>query len=397
MDSVMADLIPLKDAQKLLIDSAAQMGSENISVIGSLGRVAAIDIYAKRAQPAKDMSAMDGYAICYDPRVSAWDVIGECRAGAPPSRAIDKGQAARIFTGALLPEGADTIMIQENMTLERNRASLKPGCITTKGQHIRYKGNDFNQDDMVIKAGESITAAKIGLMIAAGHAHISVYKKPTIAIISTGDELRDIGDVCDDYQIPASNGPMIAAMLEGCDIVSNLIIHDDLESLRQCISDHVAHCDAIITIGGASVGDHDLIPPALEKLGADINFMKAAIKPGKPILSASLDNTVVIGLPGNPASAFVTAILFLLPMVRYMMGKADYLPPVKKAKSAQNLAATGKRAEFLRAHVVDDVIDAFDGQDSAKISILSISNALLLRPENTANTHEGTYVDYIPL
>ncbi len=392
----MAGLMPLIDAQNILLNSARKLDSEIVKITDSLGRITARDICAKRSQPAANMSSMDGYAICYDANITSWDVVGECKAGTTPCDTIISGQAARIFTGALLPEGADTIIIQENITIDGSRASLKPNCTMNKGQHIRREGNDFAQHETIIKAGETITAAKIGLLIAAGHDHISVYKKPQVAIISTGDELREIGDMCEPHQIPASNGPMIAAMLNDCEIVYNKIVKDDLLGITQAIRNN-DHCDIIITIGGASVGDHDLIVPALRNLKANINFMKAAIKPGKPILTGKIGDAIIVGLPGNPASAYVTAILFLLPLTGYIMGKNSYMPIEKNAQLNHELPAIQERAEFLRAKVVGHNIMPYTGQDSAKISTLSESNALLIRPSNSPNIATGAMVKYIEI
>lgn len=388
-------LLPLADAQKILLTSAQKLPIERINIAKSLGRITSDEIISLRNQPAADMSAMDGYAIKYDGATS-WEIAGECRAGYPPCREIQTGQAARIFTGALLPKGADTVIIQENIDIGGGRASLSRAANTTKGQNIRSMGNDFKKDDVIVKAGTIITPAMIGLLIAAGHAQIYVHKKPNIAIISTGDELQLAGISCEDHQIPASNGLMIEALIEGCHIAFNDIIPDDLDIIIQCINDH-KDCDIIISIGGASVGDHDLIIPALTALNADINFMKAAIKPGKPVLTARLGATHILGLPGNPSSAFVTTILFVLPLIKYMGGAAHYMPVTKWAKNMTNLGPNGPRAEYLRAQITNDEITAFPSQDSAKLSTLAIANALLIRPSHAEICTIGTQVQYIPI
>lgn len=388
-------LLPLVDAQEMLISSAQRLSVESIAVTQSLGRIVAHDILSNRDQPAANMSAMDGYAVKYDGATS-WEVIGECRAGYPPCDEIAYGQAARIYTGALLPKGADTVIIQENIDANDNAVFLIEKTSIQQGQNIRSKGNDFRLGEIIIKAGTSVTPAMIGLIIAAGHAQISVHCKPQIAIISTGDELRNLGDPCENHQIPSSNGPMIAALLGGCDIVFNGFIGDDLDAINSCINDHKS-CDIIVTIGGASVGDHDLILPALKTLTANINFMKVAIKPGKPIMTARLDQCHIIGLPGNPASTFVTAILFLLPLVRYISGASHYMPPIKRAQTTINLPKTGSRAEFLRAIERDGSITAFSAQDSSKLSTLAAANALIVRSSNAMRKQESHQVDYIAI
>ncbi len=392
----MADLLPLDDAQKALISAATKLGTEYIDITAALGRTAAQDVVSLRNQPAADMSAMDGYAICYDANITTWEIIGECKAGAPPCDAIEPHLAARIFTGALLPEGADTIIIQENIMRKDDRIEYSSDTPINLGQNIRRKGGDFAQDETIIKAGTRINPAQIGYAIAAGHDRLCVYKSAKIAIISTGDELRKAGESCAPYQIPASNGPMIAALLHGYDIIYNDVVSDDLASIKNIISNH-QHSDVIITIGGASVGDHDLILPALEELGADIAFMKAAIKPGKPIMTGRLGNSHIIALPGNPSSAYVTAILFLLPLVHYISGLEDYLPPTRKSISAKSLPKTGVRAEFLRAIINGDRVIAFSSQDSGKLSTLASANALIIRDSESMELEAGEDIYYIPI
>lgn len=392
----MTDLLPLHKAQDILLNTAHLLSTEYIFISYALGRILSQDIKALRHQPAEDMSAMDGYAIRYDPNITTWDIIGECKAGHPPCQAITSGQAARIFTGALLPKGADTIVIQEDIKRDDMRARLIRDAYISNGQHIRKKGYDFKVDDIIAKAGDIITPTMIGQIIAAGYNKCLVYKKPQIAIISTGDELQKPGTSCLTHQIPASNGPMIAAMLQGCDIVYNENVTDDMNSIIQVIS-HYKNCDIIITIGGASVGDHDLILPALDMLKADISFMKVAIKPGKPIMTGKLDNTHIIGLPGNPASAYVTAILFLLPLIRAMNGMEQVLPFTRTGKIMSALPATGPRVEFLRAIEQDGVLKIFNSQDSGKISTLSQANALIIRNSNSSAINPQEFISYIAL
>ncbi len=392
----MAGLLPLIDAQKALIDAADRLDTEVIDINAALGRTAAQDIISLRNQPAADMSAMDGYAICYDANITSWEIAGECKAGAPPCDTIEPTQAARIFTGALLPAGADTIIIQENTNRHDGKIEYNADTPIILGQHIRRKGNDFAEGDTIIKAGTRINAAHIGHCIAAGHNKISAYRTAKIAIISTGDELRKAGENCAPYQIPASNGPMIAALLDDYEIIYNDTVPDDLENIKNIISKH-QYCDVIITIGGASVGDHDLILPALKELGADIAFMKAAIKPGKPIMSGRLGQSHIIALPGNPSSAYVTAILFLLPILRYISGLEDYFPPIHKSITAGILPKTGNRAEFLRAIESGDKVIAFSSQDSGKLSTLASANALIIRDRESEEVKSGEEVHYIPI
>ena len=392
----MAALLPLDDAQKTLISSAHRLDTEIIDIEAALGRTVAQDMKSLRDQPAADMSAMDGYAICFDANISTWEIVGECKAGEAPCDAIDNSQAARIFTGALLPKGADTVIIQENVERNDDIVTYNANTPITLGQNIRRRSGDFSAGNEIIKAGTCINPAHIGLMIAAGYDKICVYRTAKIAIISTGDELRSAGKSCAPHQIPASNGPMVAALLDGYDIIYNDIVADDLENIKNSISDH-QHCDVIVTIGGASVGNHDLILPALEALGANIDFMKVAIKPGKPIMTARLGSSHIIALPGNPSSAYVTAILFLLPLLRYMRGLDNYLPPIRKAITAQALPKTGPRSEYLRAIESGGKVQSFSSQDSGKLSTLAAANALIIRERESDEVSAGEDIYYIPI
>ncbi len=392
----MADLLPLADAQKALIGAAHRLDTEIIDLDAALGRITAQNILSLRNQPAADMSAMDGYAIRYDTNITSWDITGECKAGTPACDAIQSAQAARIFTGALLPEGSDTVIIQENSVRHNSVLTHRTDTPIIRGQNIRRKGSDFSKNDIIIEAGTLINPAHIGYIAAAGYDKICVYRIAKIAIISTGDELRAAGVDCDLYQIPASNGPMIAALLNDYDIIYNDIINDNLQSIKTIISNH-HHCDVIVTIGGASVGHHDLILPALEDLGADISFMKAAIKPGKPIMAGRLGRSHIIALPGNPSSAYVTALLFLLPLLRYISGLDDYLPPVRKSISTEALAQIGARAEFVRAIESGGTITALASQDSGKLSTLAAANALIIRNSESEAVKAGDDIYYIPI
>ncbi len=395
----MADPLPLIDAQNILISSANIMPSEEIEITDSIDRILAEDVFALRTQPAGNMSAMDGYAISDDNGDTlSWEVVAECKAGSPPYNKISSAQCARIFTGALLPEGANIVIIQENIDRQDNIATLKEGSKISKGQHIRLKGSDFQKGDKIASSGTSITPALIGQLIAAGYDKIDVCTKPKIAIISTGDELRPAGAPCKAYEIPSSNGPMIAAMLAAlpCEVVYCDTIKDSQTHIETSILSQQS-CDIIITIGGASVGDHDLIYPTLKQIGAKIDFMKVAIKPGKPIMLAQLGSTKILGLPGNPASAFVTATLFLLPLVRKMCGYRLSLPHIKQGITTCNLPATGGRSEFLRARRQDSKLSAFVGQDSARMSTLSVANALIIRDSHSQSCHTGDSVGYIDI
>lgn len=394
----MSALIPLEEAQKRLIDLAPRLGTEALPAQDALDRYLASDLIAKRDQPAADMSAMDGYAIRFEDRNGPWNLVGECKAGSPPCREIASGETARIFTGALLPVGADTVVMQENVESDGQTVKLIAEPSPFAGRHVRKKGGDFSQGEIALSSGSLLNSAALGHAIIAGYGTISVGKLPKIAIVSTGDELIKPGDDPLPHQIPASNDVMISTMVSGKTAETRNLsrIADDLDIICQTL-DSAKDCDIIVTIGGASVGDHDLIGPAFEKLGADIDFYKIAMQPGKPVMAGRYGNAVVLALPGNPASAFVSATLFLLPLIKYMSGAKNCLPVRKMAQTTTDLESVAKRTKFLRAVVDQDGITAFNSQDSAKLSVLAASNALLIRPAYSPDIKIGELVPYISI
>ncbi len=394
----MSGLLPLAEAQQRLIALATRLPAETLPVQAALGRYLADNLIAKREQPAADMSAMDGYAIRFEDRDGPWTLAGECKAGSPPCAALKAGETARIFTGALLPEGADTVVMQENVAAEGTTIRLTAEPSPEKGRHVRHQGGDFAQGSIGLPAGSLLNPAALGEAVIAGHGELTVGKLPRVAVVSTGDELVAPGSATLPHQIPASNDVMLSAMLSGLTAETRSLsrISDDMEILCAAL-DSARDCDIIVTIGGASVGDHDLVGPAFRQLGAEIDFYKIAMKPGKPVMAGRLGETVILALPGNPASAFVSAILFLLPLVRFMAGAARYLPDYQSAPTTGTLPANGSRAQFLRAKVDEAGITPFGSQDSAKLSVLAASNALLCRPADADAAEAGAMVPYIAI
>ncbi len=392
----MSGLMPLDEAQQRLITLANALPAETLPVQRALGRYLAEELVTNRAQPAADMSAMDGYAIRFEDREGPWTLIGECRAGSPPSGRIESGETARIFTGALLPEGADTVVMQENVEADGDTIRLVADPTPEKGRHVRRRGGDFEAHTSALAAGSLLNPATIGHAVIAGHGELLVHKQPKVAVVSTGDELVEPGSNALPHQIPASNDVMVSAMLSGLTAETRSLsrIPDELDTLCDTLA-AARDCDVIVTIGGASVGDHDLVAPAFRRLGAEIDFYKIAMKPGKPVMAGKLGETVILALPGNPASAFVSAVLFLLPLVRCMAGSASCLPQYLTATAIESLPPVDKRAQFLRAVVSDKGITISGSQDSAKLSVLSASNALLYRPAHAEAVKAGDPVPYI--
>lgn len=389
-------LLPLEQAQARLIALAAPLASENVALDEAVGRYLAADLIAKRDQPAADMSAMDGYAVRFADGSGPWRLSGQSQAGHAPSGTVAAAQAMRIFTGALMPEGADTIVIQENVAAEGDAIRLIAEPPASAGQHVRHQASDFAAGSVALRAGSLLNPAAIGHAVIAGHAAVPVVRQPKVAIISNGDELVAPGEPTLPHQIPASNDVMLSALLADITAETRMVsrVSDDISALCQAF-DSARDCDIIVTIGGASVGDHDLILPALQQLGADIDFYKVAMRPGKPVMAGKLGSSVILALPGNPASAFVSATIFLLPLIRYMAGAAKYLPHFHRTNSIESLPANGPRAQFLRAIVDERGIAAFASQDSAKLSVLAGANALLYRPAMAPAVAADAMVPYL--
>lgn len=353
---------------------------EQRPVTKCLGHYLAEPLLARRTQPAAALSAMDGYAMRSADLPGPWEVIGESAAGQPFAGTIGKAQAARISTGAVVPSGADMVLLQEDSTRDGNTLSLTGEPPAPPERHIRPAGMDFSADTVLIEAGTHIGPAQIALAIAGGHSHLAVRRTVALTVIDSGDELVPPGHLPELHQLPASNGPMLCAMAAALpvNITHKGPVADKLADLATAL-EAASAADVIITSGGASVGDHDLIRPALEAIGATIDFWRVGIKPGKPLLIATRGHQIIIGLPGNPASAYVTAFLFMLPLLRAMLGAAQPLPRTIPARLTGPMPKGGSRMEFLRAHWdgANVTLDAL--QDSGALSPLARANALVVR------------------
>lgn len=393
----MTGLLPVEEAQARLLALCEPLLSENINFSEALGRYISDDVVAIRDQPAAPLSAMDGYAIRFDDLPGPWAVTGEVAAGAAPNRAIGAGEAMRIFTGAMLPDGADTVVVQEDVTVDGTRLSLTgegPGGL---GRHIRTRAADFAAGTCLLAAGTRLTPGAIATAAMSGAGQLAVGARPRVAIVTTGDELVQPGRPLAPGQIPDSNGVMLAAMLAS-DVAGPILPHhipDDRTMLARILRELARHHDVIVTVGGASVGDHDHVRGALEEAGGQLDFWRIAMRPGKPLIAGTIGDAVLLGLPGNPSSAFVTAILFLLPLVRRLAGARDPLPPVHKAPLAAPLPAGGTRRDYLRARFENGRLTPFLGQESGLTLPLASANALLIREIGAPARGEGEIADYI--
>ncbi len=385
--------LPLEEAQARLLALAGLLSVERVDAAAALGRYLAEPLTARRTQPAANLSAMDGYAVVASDMAGPWQIIGESSAGHPFCGKVHFGEAVRIATGAMVPSGAAAVILQEDLQREGDRLKLTGEAPSPPGRHIRREGMDFHGGETILTAGTRIGPAQLALAIAAGHKHLPVRRRPRIVIIDSGDELAADCENCAPHQIPASNGTMLAALASTlpCDIQYLGPVPDSMDALAAVLAKS-ADADVIVTSGGASVGDHDLIRPALEAWGASLDFWRVAIKPGKPILVARKERQLVIGLPGNPVSSHVTAYLFLLPLLRAMLGAADPFPRAIRTTLASPLEAGGSRREFLRAHWDGAGIAVQALQDSGALSSLAASNALIDRAANAPAAAAGEEV-----
>lgn len=384
-------LLPLDQAQARLLALAEPLPVERVPAAEALGHYLAEPLTARRTQPPADLSAMDGYALRSSDLPGPWRVIGESACGHPFAGEVAPGEAVRIATGALLPAGADTVLVQEDTEREGEKLLLTGTPPAPPGKHIRRKGRDFTEGEVLLDGGELLGPARIALALSAGHGRVAVRQRPRVVVIDSGDELSADPSTCALHQIPASNGAMIAAQIEAalpCAVRRIGPVADRLEDLVAALeASNDAH--VIVTTGGASVGDHDLIRPALAQWGAELDFWKVALKPGKPIMVARRGAQLVVGLPGNPVSSHVTAYLFLLPLLRALLGSARPLPRSVVARAAEDLPAGGDRQEFLRAAWDGERVSARLAQDSGALAALSACNALIDRPSGAPPVSAG--------
>lgn len=387
----MGAMLTLEEAQAQVLALAPLLPVESVSSDAAIGRFLAEDLKAKRTQPPADLSAMDGYAIGGGDE-GPWHLVGESRAGTPFDRPLAEGETVRISTGAHMPEGADRVLIQENAGVEGQTVTCSEDFPKAL-RHVRKQGFDFDQGDPVLRAGTRVGPAQLALVLGAGHGLLKVRCAPKVAVLDSGDELAPDPANCADHQIPASNGAMIGAMLGelGCETVRLGPVPDDDAAIVAALA-KAEGADILVSTGGASVGDHDLMRPALEAWGAKLDFWKVAIKPGKPIMVATKGEQVIFGLPGNPVSSFVTCFLFVLPLVRTAMGAASPLPQRATIPAGQELPPIGSRREFLRAYWDGETVNLADSQDSSALAALAQANCLIDRPAHAQKIEAGTPV-----
>ena len=331
-------LLSVADALAQVLKDAQPLAAEQAPLADTVGRVLAADLEALRTQPPADVSAMDGYAVRAADVATApakLKVIGEVAAGRPFERAIAAGETARIFTGGVVPAGADTVVIQEITTREGDVVIIEK--TTAKGRNVRLQGLDFKAGDVLLPKGHRLTTRDLALAASMNRPLLPVHRRPKIAVLATGDELVPPGSTPGPGQIVYSNGFSLAALAraEGADVSDLGIVPDRLdETVAAVRRARELGVDVLVTTGGASVGEYDLVQQAFAAEGMDLSFWKVALRPGRPLMHGRLGAMQVLGLPGNPVSSYVCAFLFLVPLIRRLSGRSDLSPPTESARWA---------------------------------------------------------------
>lgn len=390
-------MISVAEALTQLFALADPLESETIPLQEAAGRVLARDVTASRTQPPFDASSMDGYALRgaeVEPD-AMFKVVGEAAAGHRFDGRVGPGQCVRIFTGAPVPDDLDFVLIQEDTTRRGDLITLNRDMDTK--DNIRPAGGDFHTGDRM-KAPRRLGPPDIALLAAMNIPQVPVTRQPTVAIMATGDELVMPGETPGPDQIIASNSFGLAALLEAEGALPRLmpIARDTAASLKTAFG-LARDADLIITIGGASVGDHDLVGPVAAELGMQQSFYKVAMRPGKPLMAGRLDGVPMIGLPGNPVSALVCGTVFVAPVIRAMLGLGAQAAQPQQIHLAAALPRNGPREHYMRATIASDGLRAFDQQDSSLLSILARADALLVRPPHDPARDAGETVSYLPL
>lgn len=395
-------MITVEKAFERIVGAARPLPTEKIEVARASGRVIAAPIAARLSQPGSNVSAMDGYAVRSEDLGGQTElaVTGESAAGHPFSGNVSTGQAVRIFTGAAVPDGADQVVIQE--VVERNDDVISTQQISKPGNNIRLMGNDFLEKQTILEANTFMSAKTIGLAASAGQSHLMVYRAPTVALLATGDELA----APDKQKYTAfdtvdSVRPQLQALIEetGATVCFSGHAGDTMTAISSAIRQNAA-ADILVTIGGASVGDKDFVQAALKDEGMALDFWKVAMRPGKPLIFGKRDDQYVLGLPGNPASAFVCALLFLRPLIDRLMGRPSPLPVGISLPAATALPENGARQHYLRARLVGEpgarMVDPAASQDSSLTTVLAQCDGLIIRPIDAPAVEAGSPVPFLP-
>ena len=398
-------LLPVADARARIVAAMVPTPPETVSLADANGRVLARDVIARVTQPPADVSAMDGYAVRAEDVVDApveLKQVGAAPAGSEFEGAINPGETVRIFTGGPLPRGSDAIVIQENVVADGDRITVSESAVV--GTYVRGAGLDFREGDVGVPAGTVLSPRSVGLAAAMNVPWLEVHRRPRVALLTTGDEIVRPGDPIGANQIVSSNALAMAAFIEahGAQPIDLGIALDNRQSLMTMV-EGVRGADLLVTMGGASVGDHDLVQAVLGESGLEVDFWRIAMRPGKPLMFGSLHGVPMIGVPGNPVSSLVCALIFILPALHAMLGIADSAHgEQRQAILGANLPANDEREDYLRATIAIDeagqrVAKPFSKQDSSMLSLLSRANCLVVRPPHAPAAKTGDAIKIIEL
>ncbi|MCX7319471.1 MAG: molybdopterin molybdotransferase MoeA [Hyphomicrobiales bacterium] len=389
-------LMPFTDAMAAILRGADALPEETVALEDAFHRVLSRDIASLRTQPPQAMSAMDGYAVrAADATLGArLKVIGEISAGKPFDRALAAGEAVRIFTGGVVPDGADGVVIQEDTVRDGDVVLVNEAA--TSGRHIRPAGVDFSQGDVLLQAGTLLTDRNLALAAGMNHPALPVRRRPIVAMLATGDELVLPGESAGPGQIVLSNGFALRALAraEGAEVIDLGIARDTLDSTTAAIRRAIdLSADVLVTTGGASVGDHDLVQQSLVAAGVEMTFWKIAMRPGKPMMHGRRGAMRVIGLPGNPVSSYVCGFLFMVPLLRALAGRTDIQHAQEPALLGRDLPANDHREDYLRTRLAwrDGALVATPvlKQDSSLLGNLAVAEGLLVRPPHAEAAKAG--------
>lgn len=389
-------MISVDEALAKVLALGTPLGTETVPLARAHGRVLAQPVEARRDQPPFAASAMDGYALIgleAEPD-AMFKVIGEAQAGAGFTGKVGAGQAVRIFTGAPVPEGTTRVILQEDVTRRGDLITL--GRDIGTNDNIRPQGNDFRIGDRV-EAPRRLAARDLALIAAMNAPEVEVFKRPEVALMATGDELVMPGEAPGPDQIIASNSFGLKAMFEAAGATVRMlpIARDTHESLA-FVFGLAKGADLVVTIGGASVGDHDLVGQVAAYLGLEQSFYKVAMRPGKPLMAGRMGDAAMIGLPGNPISSMVCGAVFILPLLNAMQGLTEAEAPLT-ARLAEDIPANGPRQHYMRAELMGDEVHVMSRQDSALLSVFARANAMVIRPPHDGPRAAGELVEVLPL
>lgn len=397
-------MISVEEALDRILSKGATTSVEELPLNQCFGRILAQDITSRRTQPPQAVSAMDGYALRAEDAVQGNRVtrVGEAPAGGSYDDIVNAGETVRIFTGGPVPSGANAIVLQEDVEITDDGAVVI-GETAKKDQHIRPAGVDFKEGDVLLEAGRQISAADVGLLASMDWPMVPVRRRPKVAILATGDELVLPGEPLGPNQIVSSNSFALASLVEqaGGEALDLGIAKDVLDDIKAKAA-QAADCDILVTVGGASVGERDLVQHALGEMGLTLDFWKIAMRPGKPLIFGELGQQLMIGLPGNPVSAMVCATLYLAPLIRSMLGMNTPSLPISQARLGSPLKANKARQDYMRASLETQAdgtlsVTPFDLQDSSVLSLFAHADALIVRPPHAEEASIGDTVPVIRL